>query len=197
MKTKQSNLRILRNFNNYPGPQLIPFATNISVSLDPAKFVKLTVTPAQIKTLAEALNTALGDCSAGGTVATAGMYKAFDALTVALNADANDVENVVGTDMEMLLATGYLPVSTNRASSPLDDTAIVSLMNNGSTQLLLRLLPVLNARLYQLQTSTDGGKTWVEAGMSSQARRIVLSGMVPDQPWLYHVHISVCARVNR
>jgi len=55
----------------------------------------------------------------------------------------------------------------------------VSLLNNGSTQLLLRLLPVLNAKLYQLQTSTDGGKTWVEAGMSTQARRIVLKGLTP------------------
>ena len=105
--------------------------------------------------------------------------KEFDALTDALNADANIVENIVGNDLEMLLATGYLPVSTNRASSPLDDTAIVSLLNNGTTQALLQLLPVRNAKSYQLQTSTDGGKTWLEAGISTQARRIVLPNLVP------------------
>jgi hypothetical protein len=158
---------------------LVTFATNISGNLDPTKFVKLTVAPTVIKTLADALNAALAATITGGTVATAAKDKAFDAVTDALNADANDIENVVGTDLEMLLATGYLPVSTNRASSPLDDTAVVSLLNNGSTQLLLRLLPVLNAKLYQLQTSTDGGKTWVEAGMSTQARRIVLKGLTP------------------
>jgi hypothetical protein len=56
-------------------------------------------------------------------VETAAKTKAFDALCDALNADANVVEDTVGDDMELLLATGYLPASTNRSSSPLDDTA--------------------------------------------------------------------------
>lgn len=151
---------------------MVTFATNNSVSLDPVKFPKLTVAPADIKAGADALNAALGATLTGGTVATAAKNKAFKAL-------ANDVENIVGTDLELLLSTGYLPVSTNRSSSPLDDTAVVSLSNNGSTQALLQLLAVRNAKSYQLQTSTDGGKTWVEAGISTQARRIVLKGLVP------------------
>ena len=179
LKTKQADLRILRDFYNYPGPQLAVFGTNISVSLDPTKFVKLTVAPKDIKTLADTLNATLAAMGTGGTVETAAKDKAFDALTSALNADANDVENVVGTDMELLLSTGYLPVSTNRTSSPLDDTAIVNLLNNGSTQLLLQLLPVRNAKTYQVQTSADGGKTWLEAGISTQARRIVIPNLVP------------------
>ena len=179
MKTKQADLRVLRNFYSYTGPQAVVFGTNISVSLDPAKFVKLTVAPKDIKTLADTLNAALAAKMTGGPVETAAKNKAFDALTNALNADANDVENVVGTDLEMLLATGYLPVSTNRTSSPLDDTAIVGLLNNGSTQLLLQLLPVRNAKTYQVQISSDGGKTWVEYCISTQARRIVIKGLVP------------------
>jgi len=179
VKTKQADLRVLRNFYSYTGPQAVVFGTNISVSLDPAKFVKLTVAPKDIKTLADTLNAALAAKMTGGPVETAAKNKAFDALTNALNADANDVENVVGTDLEMLLATGYLPVSTNRTSSPLDDTAIVGLLNNGSTQLLLQLLPVRNAKTYQVQISSDGGKTWVEYCISTQARRIVIKGLVP------------------
>ena len=105
--------------------------------------------------------------------------KAFTALAEALDADADVVEMVVGMDMEMLLATGYLPASTNRASSPLDDTSIAALLNNGTTQALLQLTPVRNAKTYQVQTSVDGGKTWVEACISTQARRIVLTGLVP------------------
>jgi len=81
--------------------------------------------------------------------------------------------------LEMLLTTGYLPVSTSRSSSPLDDTSIADLMNNGTTQALLRLQPIVNAKAYQVQTSIDGGKTWVEAILSSQARRIVLVNLVP------------------
>jgi hypothetical protein len=179
LKTKQANLRILRNFYSYSGPQAVVFGTNISVSLDPTKFVKLTVAPKDIKTLADTLNAALAAMITGGSVETAAKNKAFDALTDALNADANDVENVVGTDLELLLSTGYLPVSTNRASSPLDDTAIAGLSNNGTTQALLQLTPVRNAKTYQVQISPDGGKTWVEYCISTQARRIVLTGLVP------------------
>jgi hypothetical protein len=62
---------------------------------------------------------------------------------------------------------------------PVDDTSIVSLLNNGTTQVLVQLSPVRNAMSYQLETSMDGGKTWVEAGISTQTRRIVLTNLVP------------------
>jgi hypothetical protein len=55
----------------------------------------------------------------------------------------------------------------------------VSLLNNGTTQVLLSLQPVTNARNYQVQTSVDGGKTWIEYCLSSQARRIVITNLVP------------------
>jgi len=179
MKTKQANLTILRNFYEYTGPNLVIFGGNIAVNLDPLKFPGLPFDPKDIKAKADDLSVKLGAMLTGGPTETQAMYKAFDALTVALNADANIVENVVGTDLEMLLATGYLPVNNNRASSPLDDTSIVRLLNNGTTQLLLQLEVVRNAKTYQVQTSTDGGKTWVEACISTQARRIVLKNLVP------------------
>jgi len=179
LKTKQADLRVLRNFYKYPGAQMVTFGSNVGVNLDPTLFPNLPVAPADIKAMADDLNTKLAAKITGGTVETAAKNKAFDTLADALNSDANVVENVVGTDMEKLLATGYLPVSTNRSSSPLDDTSIVGLSNNGSTQVLLQLLPVRNAKLYQVQTSTDGGKTWVEVCLSTQARRIVLSNLVP------------------
>ena len=179
MKTKQANLTALRNFYGYTGPNLVIFGGNIGGNLNPALFPNLPFDPKVIQTLADDLNVKLSAMITGGTAETAAKDKAFDALCDALNADANIIENVVGTDLEKLLATGYLPVNTNRASSPLDDTAIVSLANNGTTQLLLQLLVVRNARSYQVQTSTDGGKTWAEACISTQARRIVLTNLAP------------------
>jgi hypothetical protein len=161
------------------GGEDVTFATNVGASLDPAKFPNLLVAPKDITALAVDLNTKLAATLTGGSVETAAKNKAKLALDNALNADANVVENVVGTDLEMLLATGYLPVSTNRSQSPLDDTAIVSLLNNGTTQVLVQLQTVTNAKTYQVQTSLDGGKTWVEACLSTQARRIVLTNLVP------------------
>jgi hypothetical protein len=179
MKTKRANLSILRDFYKYNGQNLGTFGGNVGASIDPALFPNLPVPPSGITALSADLIAKQGATLTGGTPETAARDKAFDALADALNADANIVENVVGTNLEMLLATGFLPVSTNRASSPLDDTDIVSLLNNGTTQALLQLLPVRNAKSYQLQISTDGGKTWVEAGISTRATRIVLPNLTP------------------
>jgi len=180
----QAKLKVLRNFYKYPGSQLVTFATNVSVNLDPGTFSNLAVSPSQLKLMADDLNAKLAAMITGGTVETAAKNSIFDALTDALNRDANCVEDFPGLTLEMLLNTGYLPASTNRASSPLDDTAIVSLLNNGTTQVLLQLAPVLNAKTYQVQSSTDGGKTWAEACLSTQARRIVLTGLVPGTTYL-------------
>ncbi len=179
MKTKKAGLKILRNFNRYPVPKFVIFGSNIGVSLDVTLFLNLPFDPKAITALSADLGTKEAATLTGGPVEKAARDKAFDALVDALNADANIVENVVGNDLEMLLATGYLPVSTNHASSPLDDTDIVSLQNNGTTQALLQLLRVRNAKSYQMQTSTDGGKTWVEAGISTRSTQIVLPNLLP------------------
>jgi Fibronectin type III domain len=179
MKTKRANLKILRDFYKYNGQNLGTFGGNVATSIDPTLYPNLPFDPKTLSAMSADLITKQGATLTGGTPATAARNKSFDTFADALNADANVVENVVGTNLEMLLATGFLPVSTNRASSPLDDTDIVSLQNNGTTQALLDLLPVRNARSYQLQISTDGGKTWTEAGISTRATRIMLPNLIP------------------
>jgi hypothetical protein len=183
-KAKQTDLSILRDFYGYPAQKLAPFGVNVSVNLDEKLFTNLVVPPAQIKLLADTLTAKIADRVTGGPPATAAQNKAFDALADALNSDANVVEQVVGSDLEMLLNTGYLPASTNRTSSPLDDTAITGLYNNGSTQLLLRLATVRNAGSYQVQVSTDNGVTWQEAVVSCKAFRIVIPNLAPTKTYL-------------
>jgi hypothetical protein len=78
----------------------------------------------------------------------------------------------------------YLPASTNHTSSPLDDTAINGLFNNGTTQVLLRLQAVVNAKSYQVQISLDGGKTWVDSIVSPKANRIVIANLTPGTTYL-------------
>ena len=168
-KKMKAQLKVLRNFYKYSAANIVPFGYNVGASLDPVVFPNLKVAPKDITALTDTLSDKLAAMQTGGKVETAAKQKAFEALTDALNADANVVEDTVGTDLEMLLATGYLPASTNRSSSPLDDTSIVSLLNNGTTQALLRLEPVTNAKTYQVQVCADGGKTWLEWCMSTQA----------------------------
>jgi hypothetical protein len=182
---EQAKLKILRNFYGYTGPNLVIFGTNISVNLDAVAYPNLPFSPTAIKALADDLNAKLAAQVTGGSVERAAANKAFTTLCDALNDDANIVEIAVKNDLTALLATGYLPASNNHAKSPLDDTSITGLYNNGTTQLLLRLETVRNAKTYQVQLSTDGGKTWVEAGIPpTQARRIVLTGLIPGTSYM-------------
>lgn len=180
----RSNLATLRDFYQYPANKLVPFGINISTNLDPVKFPNLPVAPTVIKTLSDDLSAKQAAIITGGTVEYAARDNAFNALAAALDSDADAVEMVVQNNMEMLLATGYLPASTNHTSSPLDDTAIVGLLNNGATQVLLRLQSVVNAKSYQVQTSSDNGKTWLDAVVSPKAIRIVISNLVPGTTYL-------------
>jgi Fibronectin type III domain len=180
----RANLQILRDFYQYSPDKAVTFGRNIATNLDPTIYTSLPVPPDSIKTLSDDLSAKQAAIITGGSVELAARDTAFDALTAALDNDADAVEMVVKDNMEMLLATGYLPASTNRTSSPLDDTAITGLFNNGTTQVLLRLQPVVNAKAYEVQTSTDGGKTWLEACVSTQARRIVLVNLVPGTTYL-------------
>ena len=180
----RANLQILRDFYQYSANKLVTFGNNIGINLDPVKFPNLPVPPATIKTLTTDLAEKQAATITGGSVAVAARDNAFDALTAALDTNADAVETVVKENMEELLATGYLPVSLNRASSPLDDTVINGLFNNGTTQVLLRLQPVVNARVYQVQISSDGGKTWLEECLSPKAQRIVIPNLVPGTTYL-------------
>ena len=179
-----AHLKILRNFYGYTGANAVIFGTNISLNVDPLLYPGLPFSPTAIKALADDLNTKLAAQVTGGSVEVEAANVAFTALCNALNDDADIVELAVKNDLTKLLATGYLPASDNHAQSPLDDTAIVGLFNNGTTQLLLRLQPVRNAKSYQIQTSLDGGKTWQETPISTQARRIVLTGLLPGSAYL-------------
>jgi hypothetical protein len=180
----RANIGILRDFYQYSPDHLAIFGNNIATNVDPVLFPNLPVPPATIKTLTADLADKQAATITGGSVALAARDNSFDALTAALDSDADAVETVVKDNMEMLLGTGYLPVNTNRTSSPLDDTAITGLFNNGTTQVLLRLQPVVNARVYQVQTSADGGKTWQEAGLPTKAQRIVIPNLVPGTTYL-------------
>ena len=180
----RATLQILRDFYQYPANKAVTFGTNIATNLDPVIFPNLPVKPTDIKTLSNDLNAKQAAMITGGSVEKVARDNAFDALTAALDSDADEVEKVVQFNLEMLLATGYLPASTNRTSSPLDDTAITGLFNNGSTQVLLRLQAVVNAKTYQVQISVDGGKTWQEVCLSTQARRIVIPNLVPGTTYL-------------
>ena len=56
---------------------------------------------------------------------------------------------------------------------------MVNLVNGLSSQLILRMQPVVNAKSYEVQTKNGGG--WTPAGIFTQARKITLPRLTPGQ----------------
>jgi hypothetical protein len=48
----------------------------------------------------------------------------------------------------------------------------------------LRVSPVTNAKSYQIQFSTDNGKTWTLAGAYPKARSIALTNLTPGTTYM-------------
>ena len=82
-------------------------------------------------------------------------------------------------NLDVLLTSGFYANSTNRAQSPLDLPSITDVENLATTKLLVRLTPVTNAKSYNVQTNTNGNGAWADAGIFTQARRIVLGNLAP------------------
>ena len=137
-------------------------------------------------TLEEIFEAAITAANNGGPQQTAAKEAARAAVLDALRKNANYVQTVANHNLDVLLSSGFSATSTNRASAPLDQPAIATIENLGTTKLLVRATPILNARNYQVQMSTGAG-AWQDAGIFPQARRIVLESLTPGT--IYNVRL--------
>jgi hypothetical protein len=135
---------------------------------------------ADLQALLQALIDANNNVDVGGSPnLTALRDEAQQALLVALRKIAAYVQSESLDSLSTLLSSGFQNVPMPSPSAPLDTPTILKAANNGTTQVLLRLSTVTNANSYEIQYTTDGGKTWISGGISSKALRIVLTNLTP------------------
>jgi hypothetical protein len=160
---------------------LIAFTQVVIICLtNNAAFTKLPVSLVDLQALLKALQDANNNMALGGAPnLTALRDEAQEALIVALRKNAAYVQSESLDSLSTLLSSGFQYVLPPSPSAPLDAPTILKVANNGTTQVILRLSAVANANSYETQWTTDGGKTWVSGGISSQARNIVLKGLTP------------------
>ena len=175
----QTNYRVNLSFATYAGADLDNFTTIVSTALDGnASFPLLPLTLAALGSLQTTFHDALAAMAQGGRQATAEKNAARDALVTALRAIAAYVQVVAAQDLAMLLSSGFLSNSTTRTRLPLITPNIVQIDNGMSTELVLRLTPVENARAYEIQVKT-GTTDWQPAGISTNSRGVVITGLTP------------------
>ena len=177
-----TNYRVSLSFTNLPDSRVDEFAANIVVSLTGnAAFPTPLVPLAALGAAQTAFHDALLAAAQGGTQLTASKNEARAALEDLLRQEASYVQAIALHNLSTLLSSGFEANSTNRTSSALPAPAIVGLDNGMTTQLIVRMAPVANARAYELQTKNGGG--WTPAGVFTQSRGIVLPGLTPGQTY--------------
>jgi len=172
--------RVSLEFGSYSDSELDAFAGKVVASLTKnASFPNPPVSLTDLGKLVTTFHSAVQDALPGGIQLTAAKNVAREALEDALRNEASYVQSIASHELDVLLTSGFLAGSTSRSSSPLTKPAIVLLDNVATTQLLVRLTPVPRAKSYLLQTSANGNGGWQDAGIFTQARRIVLSSLTP------------------
>lgn len=172
------NYRVNLGFAGYSDSNLSDFTLNVIASLTGnASFPTPPVTLADLGAAQTAFQDALTAAAQGGKQLTAAKNAAREALLVALRREATYVQGIASQDVAMMLTSGFQASSTNRAQTPLPPPTILTILNEATTTLTIRLQSVSNARTYQVRAST--GSTVLPTVDSSAARRIVVGNLTP------------------
>lgn len=178
-----SRYRVSLSFAQFPDADLDEFASNVVVSLtDNASFPTPTVPLVGLTAVQTQFHTAVLAAANGGLQLTAVKNEKRTALMDVLRQEASYVQGLASQNLPVLLSSGFAANSTNHTSAQLDSPVIVGLDNGLAAELILRMLPVVNAKSYEVQTKNSGG--WTPAGIFTQARAITLPGLTPGQTYV-------------
>jgi len=177
-------------FAQLPDANLADFATGVHDGLlaNAATFTTPPVTPAALATATGAFSSALAAANKGSVAQTAAKDVAHDTLVNLLRQLAIYVEGKANGDANTIRLAGFEAVTASgrNPQSPLDKPSIVSIINEVSTQLLLRASSIQNAHAYEVQMQTAGG-TWTATGTFTQARRIVIASLTPGTVYTFRI----------
>jgi hypothetical protein len=140
------------------------------------------LTPAiALASLTEAAETFMADVAAaldGGRLATATKNASRAGLILLLRQQAAYVQSVAGTDLALLLSSGFQAISTNRAQIVLPQAVIKTVGTPQSTKLSTTVNPLKTARGYEVRYKTETGE-YLTARFSTSSRNILIEGLTP------------------
>jgi hypothetical protein len=175
-------------FAQFGDAQLNSFAVGVVNGLTGnASFPTPPVTVIVLGTAQKTFETNLAAAGSGGMAQTVLKDQAREVLIGLLRQEANYVEGAANNDPAKIISAGFQVATTGHSpQSPLIKPVITQIINEASTQLVVRVVPVANAHAYEVQISTTPN-VWQSAGMFTQARRIVLTGLTPGVTYAVRV----------
>jgi hypothetical protein len=142
-----------------------------------ALFPNLPVTLIALAALQKAYQDAMTAAAVGGPPDTEAQAEAYNDLLVALRVIAAYIQSLNLTAAQVLLS-GYDVVDHSRSSITLVAPLITGLDNSVTAQLGVSLQAVAGAKAYHVQSTVDGGKTWVDAGIWPNTKNINITDLI-------------------
>jgi len=181
------NYRVSVAFVNLRDAEFTLFARGVATGLaEHADFFAAPLVPvAAINMAADEFRVATLAASGGGKILTLIKQEKRVALEELLRREATYVQGLASQDLMMLLASGFRATNTNRAQSPLDMPRIRKLDYGLSTEFVLTIHRVRNAKSYEVQVESSGD--WNSIGVFGTTRHIFLRGFTPGQIYNFRI----------
>ena len=104
---------------------------------------------------------------------------------------AHYVQDNCGNDLAVFLSSGFLAAATNRARSPLAKPSILSVDYGNTTQLVVKVSPVVRAKCYEVRLASLGAggtpSPWQNAGLFTNSRSMTINNLTPGTTYAFQV----------
>ncbi len=185
-------VRVADRFAKQSAEQLVTMAGAVITGLtsNPA-FPAPTVDLKDVQGAADGLSAALAAQARGRTAETAEKNNREEALIALLRKLKHYVEDNCGNDLAVLLSSGFQAAASTRNRSPLANPSILSVDLGNSTELVLKVTPIANAKCYEVRSAAVGAGSvpgaWQNAGLFTNSRSITIAGLVPGTTYVFQV----------
>ena len=189
------HVRPLAGFKNLADQQLVTTASAVVKEMtDNANFPNPPVDLKALATAVDDLSAAVAAQVQGGTASTAHKQNKRATVVDLLVKLAHYVHDNCGNNPAVVLSSGFQLAGTNRAKSPLSKPVIISIDAGKSTELVLKLSPVTNARIFDVEFAPLGANNtpgdWKDAGLFTNSRSITVGDLVPGTTYLFRVRAA-------
>jgi hypothetical protein len=186
------HIRVLQNFAKQSDAQLAAFAGAIVQGMTGSTV--FASPPVELKALQAAADDLVAAVAAqphGGAAATAFKNNKRQELTALLRRMAHYVQDNSGGDTATVLNAGFTLTASSRAGSALEKPSILKIDFGNTTQLVLKVRPVVRAKCYEVRYAAagNGGAVgpWQTGGSFTNSRSMIITGLTPGTSYAFQV----------
>ena len=186
------HIRVIQDFGRLSDDGVVSTGTAVVVGLTNNKrFLNLPYDLNQLQTDVTNLTSAIATAvHQGGRHATAAKNKLRHDVIVQLRRWAMYVQANSNDDAEAVTSTGFRPASLTRSSGPLPKAVILSIDHGHSTQQLITIKKIDNAKCYEAEVATVTGNVtgdWKKAGLFTKTRKLLIKDLTPGTYYAFRV----------